>query len=37
MIEINKFYKEKFKKKPAIGILGLNPHCETVRNLVKKK
>ena len=30
VIEINKFYKEKFKKKPAIGILGLNPHCETV-------
>ena len=30
VIEINKFYKEKLKKKPAIGILGLNPHCETV-------
>ena len=30
VIAINKFYKEKLKKKPAIGILGLNPHCETV-------
>ena len=30
VIEINKFYKEKLKKKPAISILGLNPHCETV-------
>ena len=30
VIAINKFYKKKLKKKPAIGILGLNPHCETV-------
>ena len=30
VIEINKFYKKKLKKKPLIGILGLNPHCETV-------
>ena len=30
VIEINKFYKEKLKKKPTIGILGLNPHCETI-------
>jgi len=30
VLEINKFYKEKLKKKPSIGILGLNPHCETV-------
>tara|TARA_B100000959_G_scaffold283747_1_gene353435 strand:- start:316 stop:1302 length:987 start_codon:yes stop_codon:yes gene_type:complete len=30
VIEINKFYKQKLKKKPSISILGLNPHCETV-------
>ena len=27
--QINNFYKNKFKKKPKIAILGLNPHCET--------
>ena len=27
---INEFYKKNLKKKPAIGILGLNPHCESV-------
>ena len=27
---INEFYKNNFKKKPKIGILGLNPHCESV-------
>jgi len=27
---INEFYKKNFKKKPTIGILGLNPHCESV-------
>ena len=27
---INKFYREKLKKKPLIAILGLNPHCETI-------
>jgi 4-hydroxythreonine-4-phosphate dehydrogenase len=26
---INDFYKEKFGFKPSIGILGLNPHCES--------
>tara|TARA_B100000787_G_scaffold141749_1_gene110938 strand:+ start:3399 stop:4364 length:966 start_codon:yes stop_codon:yes gene_type:complete len=26
---ITKFYKENFKKKPKIGITGLNPHCES--------
>jgi 4-hydroxythreonine-4-phosphate dehydrogenase len=26
---INQFYKKKFKIYPKIGILGLNPHCET--------
>ena len=27
---INKFYKKNFNKKPNIGVLGLNPHCETI-------
>ena len=27
---INNFYKKKFRIKPRIGILGLNPHCESV-------
>ena len=27
---INSFYKSKFKSKPKIGILGLNPHCESI-------
>ncbi len=27
---IDNFYKKKFNKKPKIGILGLNPHCESI-------
>ena len=27
---IDKFYLSKFKKKPKIAVLGLNPHCESV-------
>ncbi len=27
---IDKFYKENFNKKPKIGVLGLNPHCESI-------
>ena len=27
---IHSFYKTKFKKTPKIGILGLNPHCESI-------
>ena len=27
---INQFYKKKLKINPRIGVLGLNPHCETV-------
>ena len=27
---IDDFYKKNFKKKPKIGITGLNPHCESV-------
>tara|TARA_B100000900_G_scaffold240076_1_gene204083 strand:+ start:7112 stop:8068 length:957 start_codon:yes stop_codon:yes gene_type:complete len=28
---IHKFYKNKFKIKPKIGVLGLNPHCESIQ------
>ena len=27
---VNDFYEKKFKIKPRIAILGLNPHCESV-------
>ncbi len=27
---INDFYKKRFDLKPKIGILGLNPHCESI-------
>ena len=27
---VDNFYKKKFKIKPRIAILGLNPHCESV-------
>ncbi len=27
---IQKFYKKILKKKPRIGLLGLNPHCESI-------
>jgi 4-hydroxythreonine-4-phosphate dehydrogenase len=27
---INDFYEEKFGFKPSIGVLGLNPHCESI-------
>ena len=30
VVLIQKFYKENLKKIPRIGILGLNPHCESV-------
>ena len=29
IVKINYFYKKTFKLKPKIGVLGLNPHCET--------
>ena len=29
VIQINNFYKLKFKKNPKIAITGLNPHCES--------
>ena len=37
VIQINNFYKFKFKKNPKISITGLNPHCEVISKLVKKK
>ena len=30
IIQISKFYKKYFNKKICIGVLGLNPHCETI-------
>ena len=27
---VNNFYEQKFNIKPRIGILGLNPHCESI-------
>ena len=30
---INNFYKKKFHIKPKIGILGLNPHCESIHKI----
>ena len=30
VIRLNNFYKKVFKKKIAIAVLGLNPHCETI-------
>ena len=33
VIKINNFYKNTLKKKPNIAVLGLNPHCETVRKI----
>ena len=31
--KINNFYKNTLKKKPNIAVLGINPHCETVRKI----
>jgi 4-hydroxythreonine-4-phosphate dehydrogenase len=30
VVLIHKFYKDNLKKIPRIGILGLNPHCESI-------
>ena len=27
---IDKFYKKRFAQKPKIGVIGLNPHCESI-------
>jgi 4-hydroxythreonine-4-phosphate dehydrogenase len=32
IVQINKFYKERFNKKPKIAVLGLNPHCESIED-----
>ena len=29
---IDSFYRKYLKKKPRIGVLGLNPHCESILN-----
>ena len=34
---VQKFFKENLNKKPKIGILGVNPHCETVSNFDEDK
>ena len=33
VILINNFYKKHFCFKPRIGVLGLNPHCESISNI----
>ena len=33
VILINNFYKKNFKIKPKIGVLGLNPHCESISRI----
>ena len=32
---IDKFYKKRFNLRPAIGVLGLNPHCEIFISIVR--
>ena len=32
---INKFYNQKLGFKPKIGVVGLNPHCESLSKLMK--
>ena len=34
---INSFYKKNFSTKPKIGLLGLNPHCETSGNFSEEE
>ncbi len=33
VININNFYKKKLKIKPKFAILGLNPHCESIKKV----
>ena len=33
VILIDSFYKKQFKIKPRIGVLGLNPHCESIKKI----
>ena len=37
VIKINSWYIQNFKKKPKIGILGLNPHNGELEKILKKK
>ena len=37
IITINKFYLEKLKIKPKIGVIGLNPHNDEFKKLRRKK
>ena len=30
IVLIENFFKDNFKKKPKIGVVGLNPHCESI-------
>ena len=34
---INNFYKKEFNFKPLIGVVGLNPHCESIHNFDEDK
>jgi len=34
---VNNFYEKELNFKPRIGVLGLNPHCETVSNFDEDK
>ena len=37
IIKIDKFYKLFLKKKPKIGVLGLNPHCESTSKISEEE
>ena len=37
ILQIIKFYKNFFNKKPIIAVLGLNPHCETTDSFNEEK
>ena len=37
VMNINIFYKKKFKKKPKFAILGLNPHCESIEKVSEEE
>ena len=37
VMNINLFYKKKFKKNPKFAILGLNPHCESIEKLSEEE
>ena len=37
VININKFYKLRLKKKSKFAVLGLNPHCESTQRVSEEK